>query len=144
MENILQKEFIAWTKSFETRNPVVDGQHKNLFKMINDLRAANLEGRANYILAEIMEKLTFYVTTHFKTEEDLMVTNCYPDYKVHKQLHQDLTEQFSKLMMLFDLKKVDLTATICQFLSDWLQNHIKEIDMRFIEWLRGKEQSTIN
>jgi hemerythrin-like metal-binding protein len=91
------------------------------------------------MLAEILEKIAVYVANHFKTEEDLMVKYSYPDYKVHKEAHDDLKEQAGKLIKLFGLKKVDLTATVTQFLSDWLQNHIKDTDMRFIEWLRGKK-----
>ena len=135
------KEIISWNKSYETGNPVVDGQHKNLFKMINDLNAGIEEGRANYVLADIMEKLSVYITIHFNTEQDLMVKHFYPDYQIHKQAHTNLKEQAAKLIKLFGLKKVDLTATISQFLSDWLQNHIKETDVKLIEWLKVKENS---
>jgi len=143
MENLIQKELISWSKIFETGNPVVDGQHKNLFKMINDLNAGIEEGRANYVLAETIEKLSAYITIHFNTEEDLMVKNFYPDYQIHKQAHSDLKEQASKLIKLFCLKKVDLTATISKFLSDWLQHHIKETDVKLIEWLRVNENNIV-
>lgn len=142
MENLIRKELISWGKKFETGNPVVDGQHKNLFKMINDLNASIEEGRANYVLADIMEKLSVYITNHFNTEEDLMVKHFYPDYQIHKQAHSDLKEQTAKLIKLFSLKKVDLISTISQFLSEWLQHHIKETDVKFIEWLKVKENST--
>lgn len=136
------KEIISWNKSYETGNPVVDGQHKNLFKMINELNAGIEEGRANYIIAETIEKLSAYITIHFNTEEDLMVKNFYPDYPIHKEAHTNLKENAAKLIKLYCLKKVDLTATISQFLSDWLQNHIKETDVKLIEWLRVKENTT--
>jgi hemerythrin len=138
MTNLAATEIISWDKSFETGNSVVDGQHKNLFKMINDLNLSIEQKRSNHLLAETLEKLSVYVTNHFNTEEDLMVKYSYPDYKTHKAAHEDLKEQSVKLTKLFELKKVDLTATITQFLSNWLQNHIRETDMRFIEWLRGK------
>jgi|WetSurMetagenome_2_1015567.scaffolds.fasta_scaffold273917_2 hemerythrin len=143
MENLVQKEIITWNKSFETGNPVVDGQHKNLFKMINDLHSGIEEGSASYFLTEIIEKLSNYITIHFNTEEDLMLNNFYPGYKDHKKAHTELKEQADKLIKLFLLKKVDLTATISQFLSDWLQNHIKDTDIKFIEWLRVNENNII-
>jgi hemerythrin len=143
MENVLQKEIISWNKSFETGNPVVDGQHKNLFKMINDLHTGIEEGRANYVIAEVIEKLSDYITIHFSTEEELMLNNFYPGYKDHKHAHTDLKEQADKLIKLFLLNKVDLTATISQFLSDWLQNHIKATDVKLIEWLRVNENNII-
>jgi hemerythrin len=143
MENLIQKELISWSKIFETGNPVVDGQHKNLFKMINELNASIEEGRANYVISETIEKLSAYITIHFNTEEDLMVKNSYPDYHIHKEAHTNLKENAAKLIKLYCLKKVDLTATISQFLSDWLQHHIKETDVKLIEWLRGKENNIV-
>ena len=38
------------------------------------------------------------------------------------------------------MDKVDLTATISKFLSDWLQHHINEIDIKMIKWVQEKEK----
>ena len=139
MRDLLQKKIITWDKSYVTGNPVVDGQHKNLFKMINELNTG-IEDRGSYLmLSDTIEKLSVYVSIHFKTEEDLMSKYHYPEYLLHKQEHDNLKEQTAKLLRLFSLKKVDLTATISQFLSDWLQNHIKVTDIKFIEWMKTKE-----
>jgi hemerythrin len=104
--------------------------------MVNNLHTAMLEGHQKFILVETMEKLNSYIAAHFTTEENLMIANSYPEYITHKQLHEELKEQAEKLIDLFFLDKVDLTATVSKFLSDWLQHHIKEIDYKFIEWLR--------
>ena len=140
MENIIQQEIITWAKSFETGHPIIDGQHKNLFTMVNNLHTAMLEGHQKLILIETMEKLASYVAAHFTTEENLMIANSYPDYITHKQIHEELKEQAEKLIHLFYLNKVDLTATVSKFLSDWLQHHIKEIDCKFIDWLKNSDE----
>ena len=138
MENLLQKEIITWSKSFETGHPIVDGQHKNLFALVQNLHTAIQEEHTKHILIETMEKLATYVNIHFRTEEDLMISNSYPHFEEHKQEHDKLKEQAFKLIKLFSLGKVDLTATISQFLSVWLQHHIKVIDLKMIAWLEEK------
>ena len=105
-------ELVAWNKSLETGHPIVDGQHKNLFAMINNLHTSIQEGHSNLVLIETMEKLSAYVETHFKTEEELMISHHYEQYAEHKLEHDNLREQSLKLIKLFGMHKVDLTATV--------------------------------
>jgi hemerythrin len=132
-------EIIIWSKIYETGHPVVDGQHRNLFKLINNFNLETTEKESIHILNEAMETLSAYVGTHFKTEEDLMKATSYPEYIAHKQEHDNLKEQAEKLIKLFGFGKVDLTATISKFLSDWLKHHIQEIDKKMIDWLKQNE-----
>mgnify|MGYP003537755097 FL=1 len=133
-------DLVTWSKNYETGHPVVDGQHRNLFKLINDLNIASSKQDTNNMITDSIDKLSAYVATHFQTEEDLMKATSYPDYNAHKQEHNNLKEQAEKLIKLFRLGKVDLTATISNFLSDWLKHHIQEIDKKMIDWL--KENAT--
>jgi hemerythrin len=134
-------ELITWSKVYETGHPVVDGQHRNLFKLINNLNLDLSDKEANLAFSDAIEILSVYVGTHFKTEEDLMKSIAYPDYDFHKQEHDNLKEQSEKLIKLFRLGKVDLTATISKFLSDWLKHHIQEIDKKMIDWLKENVSS---
>ena len=133
-------EMVTWSKSYETGHPVVDGQHRNLFKLINNLNLDLSDKELNMAFSDAIEILSAYVGTHFKTEEDLMKAVAYPNYETHKHEHDNLREQSEKLIKLFRLGKVDLTATISKFLSDWLKNHILEIDKKMIDWLKGQEE----
>lgn len=135
-------DIINWNKSFETGHPIVDGQHKKLFAMVNQLHTAIEEKHTKLVLSDTIENLSDYVATHFKTEEELMLLHKFPNYVQHKKLHEDLKEQAFKLIKLFSLGKVDLSATISKFLSDWLQNHILENDIKMIGWL--KQQTGAN
>ena len=40
-------EIVTWSKSYETGHPVVDGQHRNLFKLINNLNLELLDKESN-------------------------------------------------------------------------------------------------
>lgn len=136
-------ELVSWNKSFETGHPIVDGQHKKLFAMVNQLYNAIEEKHTKLVLTDTIEKLSDYVVTHFKTEEEIMLTHYFPDYENHKKKHEELKEQAFKLIKLFNLGTVDLTATIAKFLSDWLKDHILENDIKMINWLKEKTEHTI-
>ena len=134
-------ELITWNKSYETGHPIVDGQHKNLFSLVNNLHIAIQDGHKKLMLIETMEKLASYIDTHFKTEEELMLASGYPNFDSHKQIHDQLKDQAFKLIKLFSLGKVDLTATISKFLSDWLTEHIMEIDIKMIDWVKKQNEN---
>lgn len=134
-------EIITWNKSYETGNPIVDGQHKKLFAMVNQLHTAIEEKHTKLVLTDTMEKLSDYVATHFKTEEEIMISHKFPDYENHKKQHEELKEQAFKLIKLFNLGKVDLSATISKFLSDWLKNHILETDVKMISYIHKNDAS---
>jgi len=136
-------ELVTWDKSYETGHPVVDGQHKKLFSMINQLHQGIEENHTKLVMADIMEKLSDYVATHFKTEEEIMLSNHFPNFDQHKKQHEELKEQAIKLIKLFNLGKVDLSATIAKFLSDWLKDHILENDLKMISWLKEKSEQTV-
>ena len=133
-------DLVTWSKNYETGHPVVDGQHRNLFKLINNLNLDLSDKESNQAFSDAIEILSAYVGTHFNTEEDLMKSISYPDFENHRQEHNILKEQSEKLIKLFRLGKVDLTATISKFLSDWLKNHIQEIDKKMIDWLKVHEE----
>jgi hemerythrin len=132
---------IDWSKIYETGHPVVDGQHRKLFKLINELNIALSVEDSKLRITDSIDQLSAYVETHFKTEEDLMKSTSYPDYIAHKQEHDNLKEQSEKLIKLFGFGKVDLTATISKFLSDWLKHHIQGIDKKMIDWLKQHESA---
>ena len=135
-------ELITCNKSYETGHPIIDGQHKKLFSLVNQLNKAIEEKHTKLILADIIEKLSDYVATHFKTEEEIMIVNKFPNYELHKKQHEELKEQAFKLIKLFNLGTIDLSATISKFLSDWLKDHILEKDVKMISWLKEKSAQT--
>ena len=100
-------ETIRWSKNFETGHPIVDGQHKNLFCLINNLRLETSENHNKILLPQTVERLSDYIENHFRTEEDLMIATIYPGYTTHKQEYEKLKEQTIKLIQLFKMDKVD-------------------------------------
>nr|AQV13613.1 hemerythrin [Clymenella torquata] len=111
----------VWDESFKVFYELLDEEHKGLFKGIFDVAKSPDAGGKLQDLKDIVSK-------HFADEEDMMAKASYPDLGSHKELHVDF---------LAKLKEVSApvpTATV-DFAKDWLVNHIKGIDHKYINKL---------
>ena len=129
--------------SLYTRNEVVDVQHKELIKRINDLYAALASEDEATRAAKAEETLNFlaeYTVFHFASEEELMQNAKYPLFTEHKAKHDAFVETVKGL-------HADLVAggptdafaeKVEEEVTNWLINHIKGTDMQAIEWINNK------
>jgi len=133
---------IQWDeKQFATGHVVVDQQHRDLFKMVNELHDAIVAQRSREVLVPTLERLAKYTVEHFQTEQDLMTSLGYPEYAAHKQRHDELTAKVVELIEGYRSARITLPVTLSRFLSDWLNHHIKGEDKRMIEWIRQNKGS---
>ena len=117
---------VNWDATYETGNPTVDAQHKGLFRMVNELHSAIVEGKGKEAMGPTLDKLGKYVVEHFQTEEKLMT----------QKIHEDLTKQAVDLIEKYHAGKLALSITISQFLGDWVKNHILQEDFKMIDWVK--------
>lgn len=127
-----------WLPKYETGNAAVDGQHRRLFEMVNELHHGIISGHGKETMGPTLKALAGYTLEHFATEEGFMRTSHYENYPRHKKEHDRLAKQVKELVAQYDEGQVPLPATLSKFLADWLTHHIKEEDMEMISWLRAK------
>lgn len=127
----------VWDNKYATGNLVVDGQHKKLFEMVNDLHDALLAGKGRDMMGVTLKGLASYTKEHFSTEERLMTQKAYPGFPDHKRKHEDLLGQVGQLVTDFDAGKLTLPLTLARFLSDWIRHHIDEEDQKMAQWLKA-------
>jgi hemerythrin-like metal-binding protein len=126
-------QIAQWQPKYETGNIIIDEQHKSLFSTINALNSAMLEGQGQKLLMKTLQSLKDYTTVHFETEEKFMLDHQYPGYAEHKIKHEALKDKVWKFAQEEnDLSK--LTNKISHFLTDWLIHHIKDEDLKMIEF----------
>lgn len=121
---------IEWTDDLSVGIELIDKQHKDLFKAVNDLSEAMWEGKGREQMQKLVEFLGEYVIFHFGAEESLMVQKNYPHYSSHKLLHDRFVEDFAQFKAKFDAGESDanLTAKVLDGTCGWLRNHIKKMD----------------
>lgn len=126
---------MEWDASLETGIPIVDEQHRSLFRQVDDLLDSTKSERVEETLAFLAE----YVVMHFKTEELMQKASKYPRAQQHKKLHDDfvtalggLKKEYGEtgggMLILMKITKIAL---------DWLNIHIKGADKDFAEYFKS-------
>ena len=126
---------IKWNDSFSVNIVRVDQEHKKLFQMINDLTDAMKAGKGKDVLGGILDGLLSYTASHFQTEENYFQQVKYPDAAAHKKEHTAFVQKISEFKKDFDAGRATVSVNILQFLSKWLQNHIKGTDQKYSSFL---------
>jgi hemerythrin len=130
-----------WDSSLECGYELVDNQHKQLVAAVNNLMEASQSGQGDKAVMQTMDFLTGYTIKHFADEEKLQQKYDYPDYLIHKRIHDDfkvtvkgLTERLIKEGPSPELVNVVSTA-----IASWLLNHIKGDDFRMAAFVKAKD-----
>jgi hemerythrin len=128
---------IEWTPRLAVGVEIIDSQHKELFKRVNDLVLAMKARRSEAEVRRILSFLGDYVLTHFEAEERLMRHHGYPDFAKHKEIHDAFVKDLGALKA--NLEKngpsaaaaVQLDGRVCE----WLLDHVGVNDRAFGNFL---------
>lgn len=126
---------IKWDDSFSVNIVKIDHEHKKLFSMINELTAAMKAGSSKDVLGKILDGLISYTDSHFQTEEEYFQQVKYPETAAHKKEHAAFVKKVTEFRKEFDAGRATVSVNILQFLSKWLQNHIKGTDRKYSSFL---------
>jgi len=129
---------ILWSDEYSVQIGIIDMQHKNLVKIINDLHHAMVGGNGKEQLGKLLNDLVNYTQAHFKTEENFMESHRYPDYPQHKLEHDRLTKTVLEFQSKFRKQQVGLTIDVMDFLKNWLNGHILGTDKKYTPFLNSK------
>lgn len=131
-------DFIRWKEEYSVQVEEIDEQHKKLFSIINRLADAMKIGKGRDVLDAVLTELVAYTEYHFNTEERLFEKHGYPEHEDHKQMHDDLVNKAQDLKAAFDSGNTKISVDVMLLLSNWLNNHILEVDKRYGPYLKGK------
>lgn len=131
---------LKWTDDLSTGIGLIDDQHKELFKRVNDLLFAMKQGKGKDQLAGLLGFLSDYVVTHFGTEEKFMQDHDYPEAPAHKTEHTSFVRNFTDLRKKFDQEGPGSLLAIesQRLLVDWWYNHIAKSDKALGVFLKSK------
>lgn len=122
---------MEWSSKLEIGHTMVDKQHKELFRKIDDVVEAGKYSDKDSKSFEVAIKLLMeYCLMHFSEEENIQLKSNYPDYLMHKQLHI----KFLEVLRGFEneAKKhggsEKLARQVEKIAVDWLVEHIAKID----------------
>jgi len=105
-----------WDESFCVQSDLFNGQHKELFRLINDLDADRSSGAK-------LQALLDYVVLHFKSEEDAMTAAGFAEFDGHKAIHDKFLADAGGVKAVND--------DVMHFIKQWLVTHIKGSDKHY-------------
>ena len=128
------------TKDLETGNVLIDTQHRELFKMINNLQGACSQGKGREKLEPSVRFLMDYVKKHFTDESELQKKSGYPGYAAHSRFHQEYISQINHAGSELLSRKADI-ASVAELnrLVAILVTHIRTEDKKVAEHIRASK-----
>jgi hemerythrin len=132
-----------WDSNLETGHDKIDNQHKQLIAALNTIIDASQNGKGNDEIFKTLDFLTGYTIMHFGDEEKLQVKYDYPDYLVHKRIHDDFKVTVGELTqrLVKEGPSEGMVGIVTTAVGEWLLNHIKGDDFRMATYVKAKQQA---
>ncbi len=134
---------IIWDDTFSVGVSEVDEQHRNLFRLINELHTRTSQYQNRDSLRKTLNELFTYAAIHFATEEFYFDKFGYPEGANHKREHAEFIAELTSLKNNFDSGKTGLLIGIMNFLRDWLSTHIEGSDLQYGPFFNSKSKGLL-
>jgi hemerythrin len=129
-----------WSDGHAVRVPAVDDEHRRLFRLCADLQRAMMAGAATTEVQSIVEDLVIHVALHFSHEEREMRSAGYSLYAWHKRQHHTARSKVRLLERRIRRGDRDAALELLEFLSGWLNDHIRLADRMLGAYLRNHQR----
>ena len=122
---------MRWSEAYSTGVERIDEQHKMLFRMSEDFRAAFDEGRGARVYANLLESLDLYTRSHFGLEERCMAACHCPAARRNSTAHAGFIEMVGDFQTRHATHGYDGRDAhqLVDFVDRWLSSHIAGIDV---------------
>ena len=131
--------YIVWKDEFSVGSARLDAQHKKMFGLINELFAAVREGHETGKVRQIIDGALEYGRMHLREEEGIMLQRGFPQFSIHKQVHEDYSQKINELTIAYHRRFGDISSELLQFLKAWWLNHILNMDREYAPYLADEK-----
>lgn len=131
-------DLFEWKPEYSVSVSIFDMQHKKLFQLASNLHQAMREGRSRSVLSGLLSELVSYTRTHFRSEEEILDSNGYPELQRHREEHQALLVQVDNFQKEFAAGNAHISIELMDFLSNWIANHILQTDSQYGNYLNTR------
>ena len=121
---------MKWSERHATGIPEIDDQHRMLFRMTEDFRAALDEGKGEGVYGGLLDSLSLYVRSHFRYEEGCMEKYACPAAEGNRNAHAKFVEtlkEFQQRYAAHGFERSD-SRELVDTLDNWLDKHIGRMD----------------
>lgn len=133
---------LSWSNQYLIGNDLIDAEHEELFRLINDFHSRWLDAHNRQDIAKVFNQLVVYAEMHFQHEEKIMEDAGYPKLAEHQQIHETMIETIFQLQKSYEEANLHLEMNTMKFVKSWLVGHILENDYVFRDFLSRRKTST--
>ena len=131
------RPLLEWKEEYSVEVKAIDDQHKEMFRMINEL-----VGLINVVpdrdrIEPLLDGLIAYRQKHFATEEGYFKQFDFEGAEEHIEEHTRFNDRLEALRSGYADDPIGLAFELVDFLEDWLIDHILNTDRKYIECFRA-------
>jgi len=132
---------LKWSKMHAVFIPEIDAEHKNIFRLADELHQAVVGGAPADQAQAILRELIARGEDHFAREERLMRSTNYPASAWHKGQHDTVRKRVKEFAPRIEGGESEAALLLLEFLSGWLRDHIRLADCMMAAHVRNYERA---
>jgi hemerythrin-like metal-binding protein len=129
---------MTWRSEYSVGVEALDNQHKGLMRILNELHAASMRGKAREVAGPILSQLVSLASEHFSNEERLMESAGFPGLATHRAEHQKLSGKVREFVSRHEKGDATVYTQLLYFMRDWLNKHMQNEDQEYALWLSAR------
>ena len=132
------KTNFGWKDIYSLDNQKLDDEHKTLFKIAEEAFAVVEPELKHEKIKNILNKLYEYTKVHFSHEEEYMQEINYPQFEIHKELHENIVNTINEFVKeLATLSEDSFEKELAKLIDGTIVHHIVQEDKKIISWLKA-------
>lgn len=124
-------KYIKWNEELSVDNTIIDLQHKELFRLINEFYNAIADNKNKKGIQKAIDEMENYIATHFTAEETMMSNAGYEGLEQHINEHRVYIDKVRDLRERYEQGQLILSLEITTFIKDWITSHIMVTDQKY-------------
>jgi hemerythrin len=126
---------LSWSDQYLIGNDLIDAEHTELFRLINDFHTQWQQGREQQSIVRVLNQLVVYTEMHFRHEETIMRDAGFAQLDEHMVWHEAMVDTIFELQKSYEEGSLRLEMETMKFVKAWLLEHILKNDYRFRDFL---------
>lgn len=112
--------YLEWSVAYETGIPGIDGEHRELVSMLNDIHELVAGGAEAQDIGEALAEFYTLATAHFALEEKIMQDENYAGLGERRITHHRLLDEVCEIIDACETGSCELNDSLPATLKDWL------------------------
>jgi hemerythrin-like metal-binding protein len=133
-------QHFKWTKAHAVYLPQVDAEHRNLFRMAEEIHQSARAGAEAARIQELVRSFLAAMEEHFAHEERMMKSAAVPDYEWHKTQHDTARGRAARFVEDIEQGSAGAPMEMLEFLGRWFKDHMGLTDRMMGAHVRNYER----